>query len=234
MRVLAVGAHPDDLEILCGGTLARFVQDGHEVVMCNATLGDRGTFEHTSEEIAGIRLHEARRAAELVGATHITLGFSDGEVHAGDDDQRTAVIDLVRDVRPDLIITHSTGDYMSDHDETSKLVFDCSFHATLPLLQTGRPYYETVTPLYFMETVMGLGFHPTEYVDVTSTMETKVAMLEAHATQLTWLRDHDGIDIVEQMRTVTRFRGLQCRVQYAEGFTPCLTWLRATSRRLLP
>ena len=234
MRVLAVGAHPDDLEILCGGTLARFVQDGHEVVMCNATLGDRGTFEHTSEEIAKIRLHEARRAAELAGATHVTLGFSDGEVHAGDDDQRTAVIDLVRDVRPDLIITHSTGDYMSDHDETSKLVFDCSFHATLPLLQTGRPYYETVTPMYFMDTVMGLGFHPTEYVDVTSTIETKVAMLEAHATQLTWLRDHDGIDIVEQMRAVTRFRGLQCRVQYAEGFTPCLTWLRATSRRLLP
>ena len=234
MRVLAVGAHPDDLEILCGGTLARFVQDGHEVVMCNATLGDRGTFEHTSEEIARIRLHEARRAAELAGATHVTLGFSDGEVHAGDDDQRTAVIDLVRDVRPDLIITHSTGDYMSDHDETSKLVFDCSFHATLPLLQTGRPYYETVTPMYFMDTVMGLGFQPIEYVDVTSTIETKVAMLEAHATQLTWLRDHDGIDIVEQMRAVTRFRGLQCRVQYAEGFTPCLTWLRATSRRLLP
>jgi N-acetylglucosamine malate deacetylase 1 len=234
MRVLAVGAHPDDLEILCGGTLARFVQDGHEVVMCNATLGDRGTFEHTSEEIAEIRLHEARRAAELAGATHVTLGFSDGEVHAGDGDQRTAVIELVREVRPDLIITHSTGDYMSDHDETSKLVFDCSFHATLPLLQTGRPYYDAVTPMYFMDTVMGLGFHPTEYVDVTSTIETKVAMLEAHASQLTWLRDHDGIDIVEQMRAVTRFRGLQCRVQYAEGFTPCLTWLRATSRRLLP
>ena len=234
MRVLAVGAHPDDLEILCGGTLARFVQDGHEVVMCNATLGNRGSFEHTSEEITGIRLREARRAAELAGATHVTLGFTDGEVHAGDHDQRTAVIELVRDVRPDLIITHSTGDYMSDHDETSKLIFDCSFHATLPLLETGRPYYETVTPMYFMDTVMGLGFHPTEYVDVTSTMETKVAMLEAHQTQLIWLRDHDGIDIVEQMRVVTRFRGVQCRLEYAEGFTPCLTWPRVPTRRLLP
>jgi hypothetical protein len=69
---------------------------------------------------------------------------------------------------------------------------------------------------------------------VTTTIETKVAMLEAHESQLTWLRDHDGIDIVEQMRAVTRFRGLQCRVQYAEGFRPCLTWLRLTTRRLLP
>jgi N-acetylglucosamine malate deacetylase 1 len=69
---------------------------------------------------------------------------------------------------------------------------------------------------------------------VTSTIETKVAMLEAHESQLTWLRDHDGIDVVEQMRAATRFRGLQCRVQHAEGFAPCLTWLRATTRRLLP
>jgi hypothetical protein len=59
-------------------------------------------------------------------------------------------------------------------------------------------------------------------------------MLEAHESQLTWLRDHDGIDVVEQMRAATRFRGLQCGVTYAEGFAPCLTWLRGTTRRLLP
>src|SRR3954464_3696896 len=226
MRVLAVGAHPDDLEILCGGTLARFVQEGSEVVMCNAALGNRGSFEHTSEEIAEIRLREARRAAEIAGAEHVTLGFTDGQVDASDDAQRTAVVDRVSDVRPDRIITPPAGDYMSDHNETSKLVFDCSFHATLPLLNTGKPHHQAVTPIYFFDTVMGLGFHPTEYVDVTATIETKVAMLEAHESQLTWLRDHDGIDVVEQMRVATRFRGLQCGVTYAEGFTPCLTWLR--------
>jgi LmbE family N-acetylglucosaminyl deacetylase len=234
MRVLAVGAHPDDLEILCGGTLARFVQEGHEVVMCNASYGNRGSFEHTSEEISEIRLREARRAAELAGAEHVTLGFTDGEIDASAADQRTAVIDLVRETRPDLILTHSPGDYMSDHNETSRLVFDCSFHATLPLLETAKPHHDAVTPIYFIDTVMGLGFQPTEYVDVTATIETKVAMLEAHESQLTWLRDHDGIDVVEQMRAATRFRGLQCGATYAEGFAPCLTWLRGTTRRLLP
>lgn len=234
MRVLAVGAHPDDLEILCGGTLARFVVEGHEVVMCNASYGNRGSFEHSSAEITEIRLREARRAAELAGAAHVTLGFTDGEIDASDREQRLAVVDLIREARPDLLLTHSPGDYMSDHNEVAKLVFDCSFHATLPLLETERPAHDRVTPIYHFDTVMGLGFLPTEYVDVTSTMETKVAMLQAHESQLTWLRDHDGIDIVEQMRAVTRFRGLQCRVQYAEGFTPCLTWLRATPRRLLP
>ena len=234
MRVLAVGAHPDDLELLCGGTLARYVREGHEVVMCNATLGDRGSFEHTSEEIARIRLAEARRAAELAGATHVTLGLSDAEVNAADRHQVLAVVDLVRDVRPDVILTHSPNDYMSDHNELSKLVFGASFHATLPLLETGKPHHGAVTPIYFMDTVMGLGFEPVEYVDVTATMATKVAMLEAHRSQLIWLRDHDGIDVVEQMRTVTRFRGQQCGVEYAEGFAQCVAWLRRTTRRVLP
>jgi len=234
MRVLAVGAHPDDLEILCGGTLARYVQEGHEVVMCNASFGDRGSFEHTSEEITRIRLAEARRAAELAGAEHVTLGLSDGDVNAADREQIRAVVDLVREARPDVIITHSPNDYMSDHNEISKLVFGSSFHATLPLFETAKPNYGVVAPIYFMDTVMGIGFQPVEYVDVTSTFETKVAMLEAHATQLTWLRDHDGIDVVEQMRTTTRFRGQQCGVEYAEAFAPCLAWLRGTTRRLLP
>ena len=234
MRVLAVGAHPDDLEILCGGTLARYVAEGHDVVMCNATLGNLGSFVHTSEEIARIRLGEAKRAAAICGAEHMTLGFSDAGINAADRDQLLAVVDLVRDARPDLVLTHSPGDYMSDHNEISKLVFDASFHATLPLLETGKPHHALVTPIYFMDTIMGLGFEPTEYVDVTATIETKAAMLEAHDSQLSWLRDHDGIDVVEQMRAATRFRGLQCGVTYAEGFRPCLTWLRGTTRRLLP
>jgi LmbE family N-acetylglucosaminyl deacetylase len=234
MRVLAVGAHPDDLEILCGGTLARYVQEGHEVVMCHATRGDRGSFIHTSEEIAALRGEEARRAAEICGAEEATLGLSDGEVSAADPEQRRLVVDLVREARPDVIITHHPRDYMSDHNETSKLVFDCSFHATLPLFETTKPSSANVRPIYYMDTLMGLGFQPTEYVDVSAVIETKTRMLEAHETQLTWLRDHDGVDVVEQMRAVTRFRGLQCGVPYAEGFVPCLTWLRPTTRRLLP
>lgn len=234
MRVLAVGAHPDDLEILCGGTLVRFVQEGHEVVMCHATKGDRGSFVHTAEEIARIRDEEARRAAEIAGADYASLGLSDGDVLASDREQRRAVIDLVREARPELIITHCPNDYMGDHNEISRLVFECSFHATLPLIETGIPHHSLVAPIYYMDTIFGLGFVPTEYVDVSDAIETKTAMLEAHQSQLTWLRDHDGIDVVEQMRTATRYRGQQCGVDYAEGFVPCNTWLRRTTRRLLP
>jgi LmbE family N-acetylglucosaminyl deacetylase len=234
MRVLAVGAHPDDLEILCAGTLVRFVAEGHDVVMCHATKGDRGSFVHTSEEMAGIRAAEARRAAEIAGAAYVSLGFRDTEVDASHPEQRRIVVDLVRDVRPELIITHHPVDYMSDHNELSKLVFDCSFHATVPLLETTKPHHDVVAPIYYMETLMGVGFQPAEYVDVSGVIDTKVAMLEAHSSQVTWLRDHDGVDIVEQMKTTTRFRGQQCGVEYAEGFIPCHTWLRTRPQRLLP
>ena len=122
---------------------------------------------------------------------------------------------------------------MSDHNEISKLVFDCSFHATLPS-RDGRTAPRAVTPIYYMDTVMGLGFQPTEYVDVSEAIETKAAMLEAHQSQLTWLGDHDGVDIVEQMRAATRFRGLQCGVGYAEGFPRALPGCAERTRRLLP
>ena len=234
MRVLAVGAHPDDLEMLCGGTLARYVREGHQVTMCHAALGDRGSFEHTSEEIARIRLAEASEAATVIGAEHRTLGISDGEVNAADPVQRNLVLDLIRTTRPQVILTHWPHDYMADHNELSKLMLDASHIATLPLKKTGHPAHDLVPAVYYIDTLAGVGFTPTEYVDISADVDTKLAALRCHASQLDWLRDHDGVDVVEQTRVCSRYRGFQSGVSHAEGFTACLTWLRARTTRLLP
>ena len=204
MRVLAVGAHPDDLEILCGGTLARYVQEGHEVVMCHATRGDRGSFVHTSEEIARIRGGEAQQAAEICGAEYATLGFSDAEINAADRRPATRGHRLVRDARPDVIITHSPGRLHGrpQRDLEPRLRLQL-LRRRFPSTRPAKPYHSEITPIYFMETIMGLGFQPSEFVDISATVDTKVAMLEAHESQLTWLKDHDGVDIVEQMKTAT-------------------------------
>jgi LmbE family N-acetylglucosaminyl deacetylase len=234
MRVLAVGAHPDDLVILCGGTLARYAAAGHEITMVDVTRGDRGSFVHTSEEIARIRASESARAAETIGATYVGLGLSDGEVFSQERAQRALVIDLIRDARPDVIITHSPNDYMADHNEVSRLVFDASFLATLPLLETARAAHDQVTPLFFLDTLAGLDFRPTEWVDISETIETKLDMLRAHESQLRWLREHDGVDIVEQVRTTSAFRGNQAGVTYAEAFRASDAWLRVRTKRMLP
>lgn len=234
MKVLAVGAHPDDLEILCGGTLARYAQEGHDVVMCHATKGDRGSFEYSAEEVSTIRHREAGAAAEVIGAEHISLGLSDAEVNASDPEQRLMMIDLVRATKPDVIITHSPNDYMGDHNEVSRLVFDTSFFASLPLIETAHAYHEVVPALFYMDTFTGLRFEPTEFVDISEVVETKVQMLSCHESQLRWIRDHDGVDIVGQLKITGAFRGHQSGVPFAEGFERCLAWLRGTTTRLLP
>lgn len=234
MRVLAVGAHPDDLEQLCGGTLARFVRNGHQVTMCHAALGDRGSYVHTSAEIAEIRRLEADRAAAIIGAEAATLGLSDGLVNAADQTQRDLAVDLIRKWRPDVIITHAPNDYMADHNEISRMMLDASHIATLPLLETAHPAHDVVAPVIYMDTLAGVGFAPAEYVDITEVLEQKLEALRCHASQLEWLLAHDDVDVVEQTRVAAAFRGFQSGVRYAEGFVPCLTWLRVKTVRILP
>ena len=231
---MAIGAHPDDLEILCAGTLARYVTEGHEVVMCHIADGDRGSYEHTREEIRAIRDEEARAAAAIIGAEYMALGMADGEVNAADPGQRERVTEAIRVARPDVVIAHSPNDYMTDHVEASRLAFDTSFLATLPLFETASPHLAEVPALVYMETVTGNDFVPVEFVDISAHIETKLNALDQHQSQLRWLADHDGVDMLDQIRTVSRYRGLQCGVEYAEGFVPCNVWLRARTERVLP
>lgn len=234
MKVLAVGAHPDDLELLCGGTLARYAAGGHEIFMANVAKGDMGSLVMGPAETAATRLKEAQSSAAIIGARHETLGVPDGHVRASDPDQQAQLIDLVRRAQPDVIITHSPNDYMGDHNEVSKLVFDCSYFATLPHLRTGTQQAARLTPMFFMETVSGLGFNPTHFVDITAVFEQKRQMLSSHRSQHAWLRDHDQFDVIAEMEVQARFRGNQCGARYAEGFTECLVARRPTTYRVLP
>ncbi|SEF17984.1 PIG-L deacetylase family protein [Jiangella alba] len=234
MRVLAVAAHPDDLEILCAGTLRRCVERGDEVTMAHVSRGDAGSFTQAPDEIAAIRAAEAASAAAVVGAEYVGLTESDGAVNAADEDQRRAMVRLIRDTRPDLVITHAANDYMPDHNEVSKLVFDATFTATLPNYAGDHPAHDRVPVLYHMDTLTGVGFTPTDYVDISDTFAVKTKALAMHESQLRWLDEHDGVDTLEMIDIVGRFRGLQCGVRHAEAFAVQHTWLRASPRRLLP
>ncbi len=233
-RVLAVAAHPDDIEILCAGTMARYAQMGCEIVLCNATSGDRGSVDGPTEEIARIRDQEARRSAALLGATYMCLGFHDCELPADDLEARLRFVDLIRETRPDIVFTHHPGDYHADHVATSKLTFDASFMAAVPLLRTGVAASSKVLPVYYMDTLAGQSFLPEEYVDISGVLELKKQMLSQHQSQVAWMREHDGLDVIDFMLTHSRFRGYQCGVAYAEGFQRAHTWLRPTPNRLLP
>lgn len=237
MRVLAVGAHPDDIEILCAGTLARFIQRGDHVSIAHLCNGDCGHYELPAETIKAIRKEESKKAAAVLGAELIPFDdVGDGDLIADDLNLRQKVVSLIKKAQPDLIITHSPNDYMADHVAVSRLVFDASFMATLPNWQEGSTdeVLKKVPPIYYMDTLAGVGFQPEEYVDITDTFEVKKAMLECHQSQLTWLDEHDDVDIVEVMTVHSRFRGIQCGVKYAEAFRPLRVWTRQRPQRLLP
>jgi LmbE family N-acetylglucosaminyl deacetylase len=233
MKILAVGAHSDDLEILCAGTLARYSHEGHKVIMAHLCKGDKGHHHIPPDELAKIRDEEAVSSASIIGAEHINLGIEDLDVYL-EREQVSACVELIRQTRPDIIITHSPDDYMPDHTVTSELIFNSSFIATLPHTKTKHKYFEKMTPIYYMDTLAGVKFHPTEYVDISDTFSTKKEMLSCHQSQLKWLKEHDKIDILEFIEIAAKSRGLQCGVLYAEGFRKAEVWGRNTTKRLLP
>ena len=233
MMVLGIGAHPDDLEIICGGTLAKYVKLGHRVVMAYLLNGDKGGYYVSSKKLAEIRRREAAQAASIIGAESIGLNIPDGQLFS-DLKTRKLVMDLIRSVKPDLIITHAPNDYFSDHTTASEVVCGASFLAAAPLFRTKHPAHNLIPPIYFMDNVCGVNFLPTFYVDISDTFEIKKKMLSCHKSQLEWLKEHDKVDMLETIKTVAKFRGLDCKVKYAEGFREYEAWGRRTSRRFLP
>ncbi|HXK58602.1 MAG TPA: PIG-L family deacetylase [Acidobacteriota bacterium] len=233
MRVLAIGAHPDDLEILCAGTLARFAAEGHAVTMCHALNGNLGHTEIPPNDLREIRRREAKEAAALIGAESLTLDIGDLDIYPGRE-TRLKMVEAIRSARPDLIILPDPGDYMPDHVITSTVGFDASFMATLPQLVTRSPACATLTPVYFMDTLAGLRFDPEEYVDVSAFEQVKRRMIACHRSQAEWLQRHDGIDYVDLAMRQSSFRGLQAGVKFAEAFRPHRVWGRVFTKRFLP
>ena len=233
-RVLAVGAHPDDVEILCGGTLARFARMGAKVSIITVMNGDKGAFDISPKELAEVRRRECLGAAEVIGAEWVGLGVPDGTL-VWNEEFHVRMIRAIQSAQPDLIITHAPNDYMSDHTETSRAVTNASFYTVCPQFcsEGGRPT-EGVAPVYFMDTVCGVGFQPQEYVDIGDTLATKLEMYARHESQHQYLSEREGLDFFDVIRTTGRFRGLQCGAQYAEAFRPCGIWPRIACRRHLP
>jgi N-acetylglucosamine malate deacetylase 1 len=233
MKILAIAAHPDDVEILCAGTMAKYAKQGHEIFICHVCDGSRGSKTHTAEEIAAIRRKEAIAAANIIGAKSLTAGIPDIEVVV-DLESRLKIVDILRQADPDLIITHSPDDYMTDHINVSRLVFEATYCANLVLVKTEHGPTTKLPFLYYMDTLAGLNFTPDEYVDISDTIDTKIEMMMKMQSQLGWLKDMHNSDAAEFIRTVARFRGFQAGVDYAEGFSQKRMYPQGLTRRILP
>ncbi|MBO5927606.1 MAG: PIG-L family deacetylase, partial [Clostridia bacterium] len=177
---------------------------------------------------------EAKKAGSLAGIEVISAGFNDLDIFDNNKEAGDRLVDIIQYADPDFIITHNPDDYMPDHTAVSRLVFDASFSATLPNYKSKLNKAAKLVPIYYMDTLAGVNFVPTEFVDITEEIDLKIEMLNCHESQIVWMRDHDGIDFPDMVRTCSRYRGYQCGVAYAEGFRQCNVYLKNTAKRLLP
>lgn len=223
-HILALHAHPDDIEILAGGTLAILAAKGHAITIATATAGEGGSAVHDPTETGRIRQAEGAAAAALIGANYRCLGFADLGVF-NDDASRRAVTELIRRAEPDVVITASPVDYHPDHEAISVLARDACFAAPVANYRTGpAAATSTIPALYFMDSIGGRDREgariPRHFaVNVATTFATKQAMLAQHRSQADWVaRQHGITDHLADMVAWTRRVGRDFGVEFAEGF----------------
>lgn len=234
MKYLAIGAHPDDLEIRCYGTLLRLKQEGHDIAVCNIANGSLGHVTIPSEKLIKIRNAEAKAAAEVIGAEHYTININDMTVDSHDKQAILKLVEVIRKAKPDVVFMLDPNDYHPDHVEASLMAFHATFSSSLPQYETESPCHPVVPVIYYCDTARGLNFEPTEFVNITNVMEFKIKAFLCHKSQLEWLKDHTAIDMDEKVRLHAAFRGYQSGVDYAEAFRLCSRSLRIPAYRVLP
>ncbi len=226
-RILAIHAHPDDIEFQCAGTLAILKQNGCSITIATMTPGDCGSAEMDAEEIARTRRAEAKKAADLLGAVYVCLEFRDLSIVV-DNESRRRVCEAVRRARPDIVLTAPPVDYMTDHEVTSVLVREACFNASVPNYVTKQwdpaPPTEHIPHLYYVDALEGSDWfgQPVPYdfiVDISKEFELKQKMLACHDSQRSWLRKQHGIDeYLEKAERWAAKRGQQAGVAYGEAF----------------
>jgi N-acetylglucosamine malate deacetylase 1 len=176
LDVLAFGAHPDDVELFAGGTMAKMAALGYSTGIVDMTRGELGT-----RGTAALRRHEAAKAAEILRVkVRENLGLSDGEVSVTPQ-ARLKVIRLLRKYRPQLVLTHYWDDRHPDHAHTSRLVAEAVHHSGLAKIKTGQERHRPRIILYFKIPPHTI---PSFIVDVSDHIEQRTAAIAAHRSQL--------------------------------------------------
>ncbi len=226
MTVLAVSCHPDDLEFMMGGTLLLLKQAGCSIHYINVANGSDGSATLRPEQTAALRRTEAMKAAEVLGAVFHESLAEDLEVFYTQELIRR-VTALVRQVKPDIVLTMSLEDYMEDHMNTGRIAVTATFlrsvanYRSIPdepaVFEDAMLYHSTP---HILTDMMRRPIVPEIYVDVGSVMAEKERALACHASQKEWLDKTQGFDsYLTTMRELTEKVGsMSGRFRFAEGW----------------
>jgi LmbE family N-acetylglucosaminyl deacetylase len=195
VNILAIGAHPDDIEFGCGGTLTKFSQRGHRLFLMVMTGGGSGAPSET-------RMAEQAAAQRVLGVEEIFWGGYQ-DTHLGVDAEMIKKIEsVIASVKPEFIFCHFPDDTHQDHRHLAQAVMSATRY---------------IRNVLFYEGPTTQNFNPQVYVDIADTLEVKLEALQAHRSQVMKTNIED-LSIIEVARSCANFRGIQGRVKYAEAF----------------
>ena len=238
---LAIGAHPDDVEFMMAGTLILLGQQGYDLHIMTVANGSCGTAECDREEIIELRRGEAQRAAAVIGATYHPGVVEDLEIFYEIDALRK-VAAVVRQVAPEIILTHPPVDYMEDHTNACRLAVTAAFGRGMRNFVTEPPVAPIENDVFVYHANPHSGLGPLrdrvvagEFIDVTGVVDQKEEMLRCHESQKNWLDVSQGMDsYLITMREICRDiagRSGAPGMAYAEGFRRHLHMGRSATDR---
>ncbi|OFV93262.1 MAG: bacillithiol biosynthesis deacetylase BshB1 [Acidobacteria bacterium RIFCSPLOWO2_12_FULL_54_10] len=220
LDVMAFGAHPDDVELLVGGTLAKLAKQGYRTGAVDLTRGELGT--RGTEEI---RAKESAAASEILKlSVRENLGIPDGHIEKSQD-HILRVIRVLRQYRPRLIMIPHWEERHCDHVHTSELVAEAAFYAGLKKIETGQESFRPFRVLYY---VGRMGFRPSFIVDVSETFDTKMKAVRAHQSQFHRGQEEakageaqtfiSSVYALEVFETMAKYYGAMIGAKYGEPY----------------
>ena len=185
LRLLILGAHPDDAEYHAGGLATIYREHGHTVKMISVTDGRSGHHQYQPAELACVRRRESLAAAAVIGATYDVWEYPDGMLQPALE-VRERIIREIRSFNPDLVLTHRPNDYHPDHRAVGQVVQDASYMVTVPLVAPDVPALSRDPVVAYMPDLFTrpYPFVPDVAIDIAEQMDTVVAMLACHQSQV--------------------------------------------------
>jgi LmbE family N-acetylglucosaminyl deacetylase len=225
-RAMAIGCHPDDIEFMMAGTLIRLKEAGWEIHCLNVANGGLGTDKLSLDEICRIRRKESIAAAERVGAVFHESLAQDMAIFY-DQPTLAKVAAVVREVQPEVILTHYPFDYMEDHSNVCRLAVSAAFSRGMTNFETDPPRPVSFQPVALYHAMpnglcdpLRRTVTPDFYVDITALIDLKTEMLACHKCQKEWLDVSQGLDsYLVTMQDMMREMGTRSgKYEYAEGW----------------
>jgi LmbE family N-acetylglucosaminyl deacetylase len=193
LKILIIGAHPDDADICAGGTATLYARLGHQVKLVSLTNGDAGHHDLGGAPLAWLRRLEAAAAGNVLGVEYITLDNHDGTL-LPTIENRNQVISLIRQFHPDLVMTHRPNDYHPDHRYTSQLVQDAAYMVTVPNIVSSVPHLAKMPVIVYLwdHFQKPAPFSPDVVVAIDDVVETKLDALHCHTSQMYEFLPYNG------------------------------------------